>query len=144
MRIVAIALCLLAGCAGLPPDGTPYFESTASGDNLYPATQTRIYATDQRVEIHQPHPQNGDKGYQSITVVSGGFADGLEALENLPALTRTPVADDTLLRPDSCCHVFIARSFRYFDGQTVRAISEAVWRQAAGIPPFVDEPLARN
>jgi len=147
MRFLAFAFCCLAGCTNLPADGTPYFQATASGDNLYPATQVRIYANDQRVETHTPHPHNDDKGFQSVQSVPGSFAEGLAALNSLPAPTAAPGQtnnDGILYAPDACCHVFVQRDYSYFDGSTVIGISEAVWRRAAGIPPFVDEVITSN
>lgn len=137
MKLPAIGLCLLAACTGLPPEGTPYFESTTSGGNLYPATQTRVYATDQKIETHEPHPSNDNRGFQRTSDTPGAFADGVLALQTLP---NVPVST-VLQTPDACCQLSVARTFSYFDGQTVRSVPEAVWRRSAAIPPFVDEQL---
>lgn len=110
-----------------------------SGDNLYPAVETRIYATDRKFEIHAPHTRNNDRGLRSVTNVDGAFAAGLAALDDLPA--PVPRQTDTPVGPGDCCHVFFQRDYVYFDGARTIPISEAVWRQAAGIPPFMDAPI---
>lgn len=142
MRLAALAICLLAGCATLPPADMPYFATTASGDNLYPATETRIYQNDQKVAIEEPHPSNNDRGRQTVSDAAGGFGYGLAALNasnDVQAPQSGPIGD-----PDACCHVFVQRDYYYFDGTTRIGIPQLVWRQAAGIPPFVDEPILRN
>lgn len=143
MRLAAFAFVALAACATLPPDGTPYFETTISGDNLYPASAVRIYATDQRVMTSEPHPLNQNRGAQDVTSVPGAFAAGLNALETLPPQANSAVSQ-VPPSPDACCHQNFNRSFVYFDGNRVNGITEAVWRRADSVPPFVDLPISPN
>lgn len=142
MRFAALAVWLLAGCTTLPPADMPYFAATASGDNLYPAVETRIYENDTQVVIEERHPYNNQRGRRTQTQVPGAFAFGIAALNdpNLPMISQDPAA----VSPDDCCHAFVQRRYRFFDGTTLQGIPEAVWRQAAGIPPFVDSPIPAN
>lgn len=142
MRLAALAICLLSGCAVVPSADTPYFVATASGDNLYPATETRIYKNGQRVLIEAPHPSNNNQGQRTVSDAAGGFAFGLAAI-NDPDI-KNQSSSTSIVGPDDCCHVFVARSYAYFDGDTLTVVPETVWRQAAGIPPFVDEPILAN
>jgi len=106
------ALALLAACTQVSPAQTPYFQMQLCGSDGAIAATRRVYADD----VAEP----------------GSYAEGLAALASLPA--------PTILDPN-CSDQNTPAVFTHFDGIREKGITEAVWRRAAGVPPFVDLPI---
>jgi hypothetical protein len=103
----------------------PYFAAIIPGDRFNPATEARIYQNDTQIVVAAAHARNNQRGQQIQSRVPGAFALGKAALGD----------------PKICCDNTATRAYVFFDGTTQRNIPESVWRQAAGIPPFVDSPI---
>ncbi|WP_406721194.1 hypothetical protein RPE78_02880 [Thioclava litoralis] len=122
---LALGLTVLAaGCSTveLPPEGTPYFEMSVAGDNLYPLQRTAYYENGSVVYSEAKHSYNNNRGALRSHQEPGLYARMMQAWKHPTQADRAnapaQMSPEELM---SCSHCPIY-SFTWFDGQTSRGV----------------------